>query len=369
LIGAGLFVRSLQHVNNQRLGYDVDPVAIVELNMRGLKLDSAHTYQLEHQLLTAATSVPGVTHAAISNATPFYSFWSISLSVPGIDSVRRLGKFQVDAVSPDYFATYGTRILRGRGFTAGDTHDAPRVTVVSAAMAKRLWPGREAIGQCVHVQSDTLPCTTVVGISEDIHDRNIGGDSSTYTYYLPFEQYAGPSGLVVRTSGAAAHMVEDVRRGLQREMPGVSYVTVTPFAQIVGRRTQSWELGATMFAAFGLLALAIAAVGLYSVIAYNVTQRTHEIGVRVALGAQVSSVMLFVVREGVVLGAVGLVIGTLASLGGARWVAPLLFRESPRDPAVFVAVTVALFAVALAASAIPAMRAARVDPARALRTS
>jgi putative ABC transport system permease protein len=367
LVGAGLFVRSLSNVRMQRLGYDVEPLAIVELNNRGVVLDSATMYQLQHRLVDAAKKVPGVTHATLSSSTPFYGYWSVGLYVQGIDTVRRLGRFQLDAVSPDYFATYGTRILRGRGFTDADTRMMPKVMVVSDGMAHRLWPGRDAIGQCVRIQSDTVPCTTVVGISEDIHDRNIAGDSANYTYYVPAEQLAGNPGLAVRTAGPASRFAESIRRALQREMPGDSYVTVTPFEAIVGKKTEAWKIGATMFAAFGLLALALAAIGLYGVIAHSVSQRTHEMGVRVALGASVRDVVLLVMREGVSLAVVGLAIGIALSLAAARWVAPLLFQESPRDVVVFSGVTLALLAVAVAASAIPALRAARVDPQIALR--
>jgi ABC-type antimicrobial peptide transport system permease subunit len=184
---------------------------------------------------------------------------------------------------------------------------------------------------------------------------------------VPAEQLAGNPGLAVRTDGPASRFAESIRRALQREMPGDSYVTVTPFETIVGKKTEAWKIGATMFAAFGVLALALAAIGLYGVIAHSVSQRTHEMGVRVALGASVRDVVLLVMREGVSLAVVGLAIGIALSLAAARWVAPLLFQESPRDVVVFSGVTLALLAVAVAASAIPALRAARVDPQIALR--
>jgi putative ABC transport system permease protein len=174
--------------------------------------------------------------------------------------------------------------------------------------------------------------------------------------------------LMLRVAGNAPDYAERVRRGLQRQMPGASYVTITPFSEIVGSQTKAWELGATMFVAFGLLALVLAAIGLYSVIAYNVAQRTHEMGVRVALGAQTRDVVQLVVRQGVLLGAVGLAIGAAVALGASRWVKPLLFNESASDPLVFAFVTLVLLAVALAASWIPARRAARVDPQVALRS-
>ncbi len=367
LVGAGLFVRSLQHVNSQRLGYDVDPVAEVELNMRGVTLDSAPADQLERRLLAAAQAIPGVTHAALSASTPFYAHWSVGLYVPGIDSVQRLGRFELNSVSPDYFATYGTRIVRGRGFNAQDSRTAPPVTIVSEGMATRLWPGRDALGQCVRLRADTMPCTTVVGIAEEIRERNIAGDSALFTYYVPAEQFAGNPGLALRTAGPATRYIETIRRTLQHQMPGASYVTVTPFSRIVGSRTQSWKLGATMFVAFGLLALTLAAVGLYGTISYTVAQRTHEMGVRVALGAQASDVIALVVRDGVAISVVGLVLGALGALGASRWMAPLLFKEPANDPWVFATVTLTLLAVAVTASWVPAMRAARVDPQVALR--
>jgi putative ABC transport system permease protein len=145
-------------------------------------------------------------------------------------------------------------------------------------------------------------------------------------------------------------------------------VTITPFSEAVTSQAQSWKLGATMFTAFGILALVLASIGLYSVIAYNVAQRTHEMGVRVALGAQVGDVIRMVVREGAVLGVIGVVIGTGAALLAGRWVKPLLFDVAPTDPFVFTAVIVLLLGVAVAASWVPARRASRVDPQVALRS-
>jgi putative ABC transport system permease protein len=306
-----------------------------------------------------------VTQATLSNATPFESFHSTRLRVAGIDTVSRLGRFLFDAVSPEYFATYGTRIVRGRGITTADSYAAPKVMVVSQAMAKRLWPQQDALGQCVYFQREES-CTTVVGIAEDVRQRNIAGDSAVYTYYLSVEQHAANRGLAVRTAGSATKYVEAIRRALQKEMPGAAYVSVTPFSQVVGRKTQSWQLGATMLLTFGVLALIVAAIGLYSVIAYDVAQRTREMGVRIALGARVRDVVLLVLRDGLVLGVVGLGIGTAVSLGAARWIAPLLFQESARDPVVFSIVTLTLLVTTVLASWLPALRASRVDPQIAL---
>lgn len=367
LVGAGLFVRSLSNVRDTPLGYDADRVAVVNLNMRGVTLDTTQTHELLLKLLGVATAIPGVQHAAIQVTMPFWSTWDTDLHVAGIDTVEKLGEFDLNAVTPDYFATMGTRILRGRGITAQDVAGAPRSMVVSEAMASKLWPHADAIGQCVKVGADTVPCTYVVGIAENIKNSSLSNDPGLY-YYMSWDQFArNQGGLFIRTHGDAATQAEAVRRALQPVMPGVSYVTVTPMSDVLGDQTQSWTLGATMFLAFGILALVLAAVGLYSVIAYNVAQRAHEMGVRVALGAQARDLVRLVVQQGVSVAVAGVVLGTAIALAAGRWVRPLLFNESPRDPLVFGLVAVTLLAVATLASFVPARRAARVDPMQALR--
>jgi ABC-type antimicrobial peptide transport system permease subunit len=292
----------------------------------------------------------------------------MGLFVEGIDTVSRVGQFDMNAVSPEFFATVGTRIVRGRGISAQDTPNAPRSMVVSENMGRALWPGKDPIGQCIRVMADTMPCTYVVGIAENIKGQSLSADSSYY-YYLPAAQYRPEmGGLFIRAHGGAAKAREAVRRRLQAEMPGASYVSITPLDAIVGSQTRSWELGATMFVAFGALAIVLAAIGLYSVIAYNVAQRTHELGVRRALGAQASDVVRLVVSDGLRVAGVGVAVGIVAAFWAGRWVKPLLFNESPSDPVVFIAVAVTLIAVAAAASWVPAMRASRVDANTALRT-
>jgi predicted permease len=367
LVGAGLFVRSLRNVQSVRLGFDVDPVLLVTPNMRGVTLDSAATVALRRRLLDAAKSTPGVENASLQSAVPFWSTTSVGLYVEGIDTVSRLGQFDLNTVSPEFFATVGTRIVRGRGITDQDTPSAPRAMVVSENMGRRLWPGKDPIGQCIRVAADTMPCTYVVGIAENIKETSLGADSSFF-YYLPAAQFRPTSGgLFVRVHGSAARARETVRRRLQSEMPGASYLNLTPLSEIIGSQTRSWNLGATMFVAFGTLALALAAIGLYSVVAYNVAQRTHELGVRIALGAQARDVIRLIVRQGVGLAVIAVAIGGTLALWASRWIAPLLFQQSARDPVVFGGVALVLLVVSAVACAVPAIRAARVDPNEALR--
>ena len=369
LVGAGLFVRSLGNVRNIRLGYDVDPIMMVELNMRGMKTDSVSNIALKSRLLEVAKSIPVVQNASRQVGIPFWSSWSVGLYVEGIDTVFRHGNFMVNAVSPSYFETFGTRLLRGRGIEASDVDGGQKVMVVSQKMGQVLWAGRDPIGQCIRVNADTMPCTQVVGIAEDIKAGSLKPDSNFY-YYLPSTQFSPQSGgLFIRVrSGTAKQHLETVRRRLQQEMPGASYVKLTPFSEVMGQQTQSWKLGATMFVAFGVLALVLAAVGLYSVIAYNVSQRQHELGVRVALGAQGPDVIRLVVTDGLKVVGVGVAAGLLIALWAGKFVQPLLFSVSPRDPSVFVLVATTLIGVAIAASWMPARRASRVDPNVVLRS-
>jgi hypothetical protein len=303
------------------------------------------------------------------SSVPFWSTSSTDLFVAGIDSVRQLGRFTFQTATTDYFRTMGTRILRGRGFTPEDREGAPRVSVVSESMANVLWPGKEAIGQCMRVGRDTMPCTTVVGIAEDAIQRDLTADKR-YHYYLVLDQYqpSGGSYALLRMRGDVAAQQELVRTTMQRMMPGQSYITTKPLGEIVAEQQRSWQLGATVFVAFGVLALVIAAVGLYSVIGYNVMQRMHELGVRVALGAQSSDILRLVVGQGMRFAIGGIALGTALAFGASRWLEPLLFKQSPKDPVVYAAVGGLLLVVALAASAAPALRASRADPNTALRS-
>jgi putative ABC transport system permease protein len=368
LVGAGLFVHN---VRSLRLGYDIDPILWVSIEERGEKLSDAEKSALRYRLRDEAKRLPEVVSAARAVTVPFWMTWNENIYVAGHDTaaLNRLGSFNIQGSSPEHLATMGTRLLRGRFIEPTDTKDAPKIMVVSESMTKVLWPGRDPLGQCVRVGADTNPCTTVVGVAEDIRSSDdFAGDNRLY-YYRPVDQTAATSGGVfVRVRGDAARSAESVRRSLQKLMPGSSYVTTQPLADIYGRTIRSWRLGATMFVAFGVLALVLAAIGLYSVIAYNVVQRTHEMGVRVAFGAQVRDVVRLVLGEGLRLAVAGVVIGGAIALYAGRWVAPLLFNVKPTDPLVFGAVIAVLLLAAIFASLLPAMRAARVDPNVALRS-
>jgi predicted permease len=370
LIGAGLFVRSLGHVRSLRLGYDPEPVLLVARNLRGMELGDSERALLGRRLLETVRTFPGVAHATLASSVPFWSTSTTRLFVGGIDTVRKLGQFTLQTGTPDYFSTMDTRILRGRPFNATDRAGAPRVVVVSQAMAEVLWPGQEALGQCIRIRADTMPCTTVIGIAENAMQGSLLGDEKPYRYYLPLEQFdpGRANYLLLRMRGDPTHQMEAIRKALQAVMPGPSYLTVRPLGGLVDNQRRSWKVGATMFVAFGVLALLVAAVGLYGVISYNVAQRMHELGVRIALGAQGRDVVRLVVGQGVRFALAGVAIGLGLALLAARWIQPLLFQQSARDPATYGVVAAILLAVALLASAVPAVRATRADPNSALRS-
>jgi predicted permease len=368
LVGAGLFVRSLNNVRAVRLGFDVDPVLLVSPNLRGMALSQPERAELVRRLVEEARALPEVTHASRGISVPFYSTESLGFFVPGVDSIRKLGRFSLQMASEKYFETMGTRVIRGRAFTAADRADGQLVAIVSEGMAAAVWPGQDALGKCIMLDKRSAPCRVVVGIAENIRQRSLT-ERETLQWYLAIEQIRPDEAkLFVRTRGNAADHVETIRRRLQRTMPGSAYVVVTPMRDILDPRQRAWKLGATMFAVFGALALVLAAIGLYSVIAYTVAQRTQEIGVRIALGARLRDVVRLVVGEGIRFAVVGIVLGGAVALWASRWVGPLLFSVSPKDPAIYGAVAAVLLGAALLASAIPAVRASRVDPNVALRS-
>lgn len=371
LVGAALFVRSLQNVLAIPLGFDLSQVVDVYPDFRGAKLDSGESVAIRRRLLATAQAIPGVTAATRVNS-PVFATNTAQLRVIGIDSVEKLGRFNIQLASPDYFKVMGTRILRGRSFTSGDVDGAARVAIVSQSMAKKLWPDRDALGQCLFVAweaSPKTPCSQVVGVAEDVAAQRLM-DEERLMYYVPVEQMdaAGASSINVRLSGnEVAAGVERVRAAMQAVMPGDGFVVVTALQRRVDEQRRAWRLGATLFLAFGGLAAIVAAVGLYGVTAYNVAQRMHELGVRIALGAGSARIMGMVLRAALATTGIAIAIGLAMALVGSRWLEPLLYRQSPRDPLVYAGVALGMIAVTIAAASVPARRAMRADPNRALR--
>ena len=369
LVGAGLFVRSVWNVRTMRMGYDTDNLLYAELSSRGLRLNGQQADALARRMVEAAASTPGVTGATLAASVPFWTNEGRGAPiVAGHDSLGLKGTFLIQAGSPSYFGVTGTRIMAGRGFLESDRADAPRIAVISDRMAEVIWPGDNPIGKQFQIGSDTTPFLTVVGVAENMRARLIG-ESDEIWYYLPYAQYrlADPQ-IIVRTQGDPSRLIETVRDRLRRVMPPPSYATVTPLSTIVGNQRRSWELGAKMFVGFGLMALALAAIGLYSVIAYAVAQRMREWGVRIALGATTRDVIRLIVGQAVRFAAIGVVAGSAVAFSASRWIEPLLFRQPARDPFIFAVAAVTLLLAAILAAARPALAATRVNPSQVLQS-
>lgn len=368
LVGAALFVRSLRHAEAHRLGYDVTPLVYAEVNLRGERLDEAAVAALAERLLAAARAMPGVTAVTTAASVPFWSNEARGLYVAGTDDVAALGRFTLQVGTADYFEVTGTRILRGRAFDATDRSGTAPVIVVSEGMARALWPGQDPLRQCVRVGEPTSPCREVIGVAEEAALDDFAA-ARRYSYYLPVDQYPDGRSLqfMVRTSGAVTAVVGALQRGLPPLLPGAAYITARPLAAVVAPQFQGWRFGATMFVAFGGLALVVALLGLHSLIAYESARRAQEFGVRVALGATPARLLALVVGRGAGLAMAGVLVGLGLSLAAAGRFETLLFRQSARDPFVLGGVAVALALLALVASAAPAVRAARVDPTETLR--
>jgi predicted permease len=372
LVGAGLFVSSLRNARQFRFGYDVAPMMNAFIPPpRGVRPDPTQAATFREEMLVAAQRIPGVERAAVHCCVPleFMRTSEGTLRVPGLstETTNHLPRIGVDQVTPGYFATMGTRIVQGRPFETTDGANAPRVMIMSSSLAKLLWPTGNALGRCASPEIDA-PCATVVGIAEDTRQIAID-DPSTLFYYTPAAQSSEPIGvLTLRMRGNAASQTAAVRKALEAELGAGAIVEIEPFSSVVHENTRPWRLGTTMFSVFGMLALVLAAVGMYGVVSYEVGQRTREIGVRRALGARIGDVVGLVVRRGVVFGALGVAVGVGLTLAAAGQVAPLLFGISPRDPAIYVVVSGAMLIVAAAASIAPAIRAAGVDPTVALRS-
>ena len=370
LVGAGLFVRSLQKAEGIDLGFDADRVVSVSMNLRAAGLTRNQGNDLYLRLLDRFQQLPGVARAAATQGTPFGVSFFQTVRAEGRDSMPVLesGGPYYQAVTPGYMATMGIRVLRGRDFTAGDVTGSGRVAIVGATLAKLVWPGNEAIGKCVYLGEDSTPaCTRVVGVAADAK-RGPVTDAASLLYYLPLAQVPTPAIQAIFVRGRAG--VPGLPAALLREVQSVGnlpHTTIEPISAQIAPQLRSWRLGASAFTAFGVLALLIAATGIFAVLSYSVSQRTKEIGVRVALGAQRGDVVRMVVGEGIRAAVIGTVVGGIGALALGRAVASLLFEVPANDPAVFGGVVVTLLIVVLAAAWLPAHRASRIAPTIALR--
>ncbi len=391
LIGAGLFVRSLQRVQSQDLGFSTAQLLYVTLDFRGrvpaLDRDAVH-----EEAARRLQSVPGVTAVTVVQGMPFSSHHVPPISIPGVADLMSSG-IQLPIMygaTPAYLEMMGVQLRDGRQINERDAAGTPLVVLINESMAQTVWPGQNALGKCVRTgyaspdvdpedMAAAAPCREVVGIVRDSRARSLrldGNEGKLMQYYVPFAQLPAPPmpnfnvvhGILVRTGGDPAQLASSVQRMIQGTSALPVYARVRPYQYLIDPQLRSWRLGATLFPVFGALALGIAAVGLFGVISYLVTQRTQEIGVRLALGGTRSAVGGIVVWDAVRMTSIGAIAGVMMAMAGAPLVQSLLFQTSARDPLSAIVAAAVLLVVAAGAAVIPAWRAGQVSPLTALRT-
>lgn len=372
LAGAGLFARSLHNVTSLHLGYDADQVLVANLDATVVVKSAEEVEQFWHEAKERVERLPGVRSASLAVTTPFESAWATELILPGRPTLPNLadGGPYINAVSAEFLETLGTRVLRGRGFAPTDVKGAAQVAVVNEYMASQLWPEGNALGQCMKVGADTMPCTTVIGITENAFRDDLRQKESAQYQVLMSQGTWDSNGmrtLFVRASGDPGLLIQRVREALQTLRPDLPFADVRTLRSIIDPEMQQWRLGATMFGFFGLAALLVAAIGLYSVVAYDVSQRRQELGVRAALGARPMDLIGLIVGDGIRQAMVGVTAGILIALYVAPKLQSMLYDVPARDGVTLGAVAAVLLSAALIASAIPARKAARVPPSEVLR--
>ncbi|MEP7344280.1 MAG: ADOP family duplicated permease [Gemmatimonadaceae bacterium] len=373
LIGAGLFVHSLQHATRLEMGYDASQLIVVSLDLEGAVHGDSGFVSFWNQAQERVAAIPGVVSVSQSVTSPFQSQFSADLFVGDRDSISTLkgGSLMMNMVTPEYFRTMGTKVLAGRGFTSDEGKGTPAVTVINRTIGDQLWPGESPLGKCFRVEHRTAPCATVVGIVEPTRVNDVKRNDAPQFYLLlgqDAREDPGMRSLFVRVAGKPSSTVPAIRRAVQGMSPSLAYADVTPVEDNVAPELRPWRIGASMFGIFGLAALVVAAFGLYSVIAYDVDRRRHELGVRVALGATRRRVVGVVLATGLRPGVIGVAIGLIVAALGAGRLRGLLFETSPREASVFVGVALLLLTTSIGASLWPARQAASLDPADVLRS-
>jgi len=375
LVGASLFVRTFVGLQRVTVGFDPDKILTMRFYLPGMRYDSSRAeQQTVEDIVRRVEALPGVTAATISNTIPLGGGGSGAAVIVDGRTVEK-GKEPFlfwTGVAGHWLETFGTKLESGRGFSDAEIRDSMRVAVVDHTMALKFWPQGDAVGQRFRLTTDSATqWFTVIGVARDIRIRQIDNNgpprpSAFMPYhFLPVRN----NGLMVRVQGStpATSLTNTVRgaiRGADATLPVFSVQTMEKV-----RALSFWEYGlfGAMFAVFGLIALLLAAIGVYGVISYGVAQRTREIGVRVALGAQRRDILGLVVKHGIALASIGIAAGLLGAFGVTRVVESLLIGVSPTDPLSFVGVALFLCFIALLASVIPARRATAVDPIVALR--
>jgi putative ABC transport system permease protein len=371
LIGAGLMIRSFYRLQQVDPGFNYDRLLTFNISLPQKKYpEDQQKINFYEQVADKLRALPGVQAVGLSSGLPLgNNGWQTSFRIEGQPEPEpgKTPLTEACIANPDYFSAMGLTLLKGRSFTEQDTKDAPRVTIIDEEFARRYWPDEEAVGKHIKT-SHNDPAITVVGVVRRVKMDGLNEDSNRVQSYFPFRQLvSGGMTVVIKTVNDPTSLVSAAREQVLAVDPDQPVYNVNTMEQLRADSIAPDRLNLMLLASFAAVALILATVGIYGVMAYSVTQRTHEIGIRMALGARQSDVLGMVIRQGMKLAVVGLAIGLAGAWLATRAMTSLLFGVSATDPVTFAVISVVLIGVALGACFVPARRATKVDPMIALR--
>jgi predicted permease len=372
LVGAGLMIRSLQRLQAVEPGFESERLLTMRFSLPEQKYPREQIGGFTQQLRERLQALPGVAAVALSTDLPLSGNTSAGpIELEGSNAALAGGEIRMfrHRVTPEFFATLGIPLLKGRDFTADDHAQAPGVVIISESLARRYWPDEDPLGKRLREEGANNPWVTVVGVAADVKYRGLPNNpNADPDVYFPLLQRPNNNlSLAVRTEAEPTNLTTAIRQELQKLDPNLPVFAVTTMAQQVARQTTQARFSTWLLGIFGALALLLAAVGIYSVMAYAVEQRKHEVGIRLAMGARVGDVLKLVLRQGMRLALWGVAVGLSAALALTQLMKGLLFGVAAIDPLTYTGIALLLTAVALLACLIPAWRATKVDPLLALR--
>lgn len=378
LAGAGLMLRSFTRLQNTSPGFNADGVLHLEINPTYQRQED---YRVEfmsrryQQLLERVSQVPGVIAVGANSDLPFVGqkpWYRGEFTIQGQsnDELKQNPLVNYQAVSPDYFRVMQIPLIRGRVFSDRDTvrpDDVRDVAIINRRLAERMWPNTDPIGKRINCDHDSVGCAEIIGIVGDVKHNSLVDEAGYDLYVACFQSYSKQTHFVARTQGDPMTFAKDIQRAIWQVAPDTGVFNVMPVTRLSANTVWQSRVWGLLFGIFSTIALVLAVAGIYGVMAYFVTQRTREIGVRIALGAQWRDVLALVLKSGMMLVTVGLAIGIAGALALTRLMTTLLFEVSPTDPITFGAVALCVILATLLACYIPARRANKVDPLITLR--
>jgi putative ABC transport system permease protein len=372
LTGAGLLVRTFMKVSQRDLGFNSQGQMLLLQILPGSAESARNFFKTYPQMLEQIEAIPGVERASVGNRAPLADYnggWRMTVYVPGMHLNPNEQGVPVNVGRADggYFQTLGMALLRGRTFGPQDQPKSQQVVILNETAARRLFPGTDPLGQHFRFKGPSGPDGEVVGIVRDAKYNDATEETMPYMY-VPFTQSSGDTVLLVKTRVSAASVLPLVRREVETFDSTMSVFSVATMKDHMRAALYAQRASAQLTLLLGLLGLTLAVVGLYAVLSYYVNRRRHEIGVRIAVGAQPRAVFLMIIRRGLFLGTVGTVIGMAGAVGAMHLLASMLFGVSAHDPVTLASVACIVLAVAAVAAGVPAHQAAKVDPLTALRT-